>query len=784
MGLRDKAKKLRDEKTKTPTAKADKPRKELNEQSFLSVMPEFGRITLQETVDKLGCPPAEIKKVAKELDKKQLIKIQKHIRGETEFWVTRKLYDSRQEKPKKEKEKAEELGKPAENGRIETDETKIRLRDIVPSEGSLRLRDACSQLGIDNTQGKKLAKALYNDGYVRVRLHFMGGRELLATKKLVTYRKDLEDYDKAKADERRRDEIASVDRINTQLDEIIRVLNNRGNATVSQVSELLKIEPDMILSFARIMPKLVDVEYPANILASPVLKIKKKLVSAESPFPAGEMLDSYTVNADNVPAKIFMIDTPEDSMPLYVMRIPTPGPGTREAVRFLSDKLSDEITIQSEEITDPKRMAELRKKFGDISTKLVENYIPAGQDEKKILAGMLLHRTFGLGYVELMMNDDWLEEVCVNTSHTPLTAYHKKFGWSMTNMFLEDENMIYNYASQIGRKIGKGISNLDPIMDAHLLTGDRVNATLFPISSLGNTITIRKFARQPWTITHFISPEYLTLSKEIAAFLWLCLQYELNIIVGGGTASGKTSVLNCLLSLIQPTHRIITIEDTREINLPKFLYWNWIPLTTRDPNPEGKGEVSMLDLIVTSLRMRPDRVVLGEVRRRNEAEVMFEAMHTGHSVYGTMHADTSRNLKRRLLEPPIELPAQEVEALHLILIQYRDRTTGKRKTFEVAEIVPGTESKEFDLNYLYRWNPRTQSFSKINESQRVYNELNLHTGMDKDEIEKDLKEKEEVLQWMLDKRIDTIDEVGRVMDRYYKNKNRLLDIVRAKKDLE
>jgi flagellar protein FlaI len=249
-------------------------------------------------------------------------------------------------------------------------------------------------------------------------------------------------------------------------------------------------------------------------------------------------------------------------------------------------------------------------------------------------------------------------------------------------------------------------------------------------------------------------------------------------MVGGGTASGKTSMLSSLCSLIQPTQRVITIEDTREINLPKNLYWNWIPLTTRQPNPEGKGEVSMLDLIITSLRMRPDRIILGEIRRRREAEVLFEAMHTGHSVYGTIHADTARNLKRRLIEPPIEIPAAEVEALHLILIQYRDRKVGKRKTFEVAEIVPATEGREFQLNYLYRWNSREQKFVKINESTRIFNDLNLHTGMNRDEINKNLKEKEEVLQWMLDNKIENIDEVGKVLEEYYKDDKRVLEIAR------
>jgi flagellar protein FlaI len=232
--------------------------------------------------------------------------------------------------------------------------------------------------------------------------------------------------------------------------------------------------------------------------------------------------------------------------------------------------------------------------------------------------------------------------------------------------------------------------------------------------------------------------------------------------------------------MIQPTHRAITIEDTREINLPKYLKWNWVPLTTRDANPEGKGEISMLDLIVTSLRMRPDRIIIGEIRRRREAEVLFEAMHTGHSVYSTIHADTAENLERRLLEPPIEIPSSEVEALHLMVIVYRDRKKGERRVFEIAEVLPGAAGKEFELNYLYRWNTRTRQFMKVNESRRIIDELGLHTGMTKDDILKDIAEKEEILQWMLDKNIQSLDGVGEVMDEYYKNPAKLLERVRGR----
>lgn len=169
------------------------------------------------------------------------------------------------------------------------------------------------------------------------------------------------------------------------------------------------------------------------------------------------------------------------------------------------------------------------------------------------------------------------------------------------------------------------------------------------------------FRRKPWVITDLI--ENKTIDINVAALLWTSIQYEMNMIVSGGTATGKTTFLNVMMPFIPINHRILSIEDTREIELPSFLHW--VPLTTREPNFEGKGEVSMLDLLVNSLRMRPDRIIVGEIRRAREAEVLFEAMHTGHSVYATLHADTAAQTYRRLVNPPISVPEPLLEALDL-----------------------------------------------------------------------------------------------------------------------
>jgi flagellar protein FlaI len=447
------------------------------------------------------------------------------------------------------------------------------------------------------------------------------------------------------------------------------------------------------------------------------------------------------------------------------------------------EDLARNVSVSVEEITDPKQLQEEKDIFFRKAAAAVEAHLPSVSiSEKRHLAGLLLHRMFGMGEMEMLLSDNWLEEIAINGSRAPVSVFHKRFGWLQTTQFLPDDVEIYNLASKIGRKVGRQINSLSPIMDAHLLTGDRVSATLFPISTQGNTITIRRFSRNPWTIIHMIDPKIRTMSIEMAAFLWLAMQYELNILVAGGTASGKTSVLNSLCALIPPSQRIISIEDTREISLPQALHWNWVPLNTRNATSDGEGEITMLDLLTSSLRMRPDRLVVGEVRTDKQAQTMFEAMHTGHSAYATIHADTVAQVKRRLIEAPMSIPSTQAESLQLVLAQYRDRRTGARRSLELAEVMRGSKDKDIEFNYLYRWHPRGDAFEQIDDSMRVVEDLNLHTGFTAQEISQDLLEKIQILRWMYKQKVRDVDEIGKVMSMYYTSPSVIVNAARFMKD--
>lgn len=489
--------------------------------------------------------------------------------------------------------------------------------------------------------------------------------------------------------------------------------------------------------------------------------------------------DSYKLLVNDVPANIRVYTSEKDYVPIYEVIVPMVREATEAALDEIRERLLDVLDLRPAEVIGPEEMKTLKKKFSEKASELVKKEFPnLRSNEYHTLSGLLMQQSLGLGILEFLLQDKNIEEIVVNSSKDPVWIYHIKLGWLKTNINISNENKIYEYAASIGRRVGEQITNLKPLMDAYLPTGDRTNATLFPISSAGNTLTIRKFARRPWTITDFIQQN--TLSLDMAAFLWLGIQYELNIVIAGGTASGKTSLLNSLTCFIPPNHRVLSIEDTREIQLPKYLHW--VPLTTRPPNPEGKGEITMLHILINSLRMRPDRIIVGEIRRSREAEVLFEAINTGHSVYSTLHANTAEEAFRRLINPPINIPIALLAGLQLVAVMHRDRRKNIRRVLQLTELIPSSGLKEMkiDLNTIYQWIAAEDKAIPLAKSYRAMSDIKLYTGMTEKDLEKDLEEKKEILDYMAKQNINDINTVGRIVSDYYRDRKAVLKAVRNK----
>jgi len=481
--------------------------------------------------------------------------------------------------------------------------------------------------------------------------------------------------------------------------------------------------------------------------------------------PGAVSLDSYQINIEGqlIDVNIF---TSLEGFSYYYIAIQNITQSTNIVLEKIKEEFISRINVGEIEFTSEGMAESIKDKFRKEIFFLIKKYFPgADQRTSEMLINQLIRQNIGLGDIEILLKDKNLEEVVVNSCKEPVWVYHKKWGWLKTNIIIPTEEKVRHYATMIGRDVGKEITVLKPLMDAHLMSGDRVNATLQPISSSGNTITIRKFAVKPWTITDMIQSK--TINYPAAALIWLAVQNELSTLITGGTGSGKTSMLNVVCSFIPINQRIISIEDTRELMLPNDLHW--VPLETRLPNPEGKGEVSMLDLVVNSLRMRPDRIIMGEIRRKAEAEVLFEAMHTGHSVYGTLHANNVRETIVRLTNPPIDVPKSILSSLSLIVVENRNRRTGFRRVLQVAEML-----ENGDPNMLLQYDVKRDDLVPVNDSISTVDSLELYTGMSKKQIEDDINEKVSILKRLIKNNVNDVHEVGSVFRAYYNKKAREL----------
>ncbi|MEK6844615.1 MAG: ATPase, T2SS/T4P/T4SS family, partial [Nanoarchaeota archaeon] len=480
------------------------------------------------------------------------------------------------------------------------------------------------------------------------------------------------------------------------------------------------------------------------------------------------IIEKYPIEVDG--AKVNVEIRKDDYGIQYDLYIPKIDVATSALLENIRNELISITTVSMQELIDPSLFYAIKERFLKQATRLIKEKLPSIEEEtEKFLVGRLIEDMLGLGEIDFLINDPSLEEIVIPSSKEKIRVYSKKYGWLETNFKIGTEDKIINYSNIIARRVGRQITVLNPLLDAHLVTGDRVNAVLYPINTKGNTITIRKFARDPFTVIDLINNKTCDLST--IALLWLAIEYEMNVLISGGTGSGKTSFLNACMPFIPPNQRIISIEDTRELMLPDFLYWT--PLVTRTPNPEGKGEVSMLDLLINSLRMRPDRIILGEMRRQQEAMVLFEAMHTGHSVYATVHADTASETVSRLVNPPLSVPPNLLRAVNLNVVMFRDRRKGIRRIFQIAEFE--AEKDTAKANILYRWSPEEDKIIEHEKSSRFFEDLARNTGMSQKEINEYLEEKKKILSWLIKNNIRDLNNFGKVMNIYYKNKSILIN---------
>jgi pilus assembly protein CpaF len=347
-------------------------------------------------------------------------------------------------------------------------------------------------------------------------------------------------------------------------------------------------------------------------------------------------------------------------------------------------KVIEELGRQVEGETDQSLTERLHKLVSEAIDQEV-SFIPKG--DKQRIVTEIVDEAIGFGPIHPLLNDETVSEVMVNG---PNQVYVERKGkLELTDVVFRNNEHVLHIIEKIVAPIGRRIDESSPMVDARLPDGSRVNAIIPPISLVGPSITIRKFAKDPLTIDNLLS--FGTMSLEMAAFLEAAVKSRLNMVVSGGTGSGKTTTLNVLSSFIPNDERIITIEDAAELQLRQE---HVVSLETRPANIEGKGAVTIRELVKNSLRMRPERIVVGEVRS-GEALDMLQAMNTGHDgSLTTGHANTPRDMLARLetmvLMAGMDLPVRAIReqissAVDLIVQQSRLRD-GSRRVTHITEV--------------------------------------------------------------------------------------------------
>jgi flagellar protein FlaI len=376
-----------------------------------------------------------------------------------------------------------------------------------------------------------------------------------------------------------------------------------------------------------------------------------------------------------------------------------------------------------------------------------------------------------LGKIEPLMRDHMIEEISCDGTNIPIYVWHREHESIPTNIIFEKESELNNFARKMAYMCGKHVSIADPIIDASLPGGSRINLTLgHEITKRGSTFTIRRFRADPITVIDLI--KFGTMSIDIAAYMWYLAEKRATMLVAGGTASGKTTALNALATFIRPGQKVVSIEDTQELNLP---HENWIPAVSRQSFTDKQiGEINQFDLLRAALRQRPDIIIVGETRGR-EAYTLFQAMATGHGGYSSIHADSVDATLTRLTSSPMDVPKTLISnSLDLITLQLKIRIGEKsaRRIIQVSEI-DGINQKtgEIKTHEIFKWDPRDDKHEYAGNSV-VFSKIKERDGDTDDKINYELTKRKTALEWMVRKDIRDHKEVSNNIMEYYSDPER------------
>lgn len=501
------------------------------------------------------------------------------------------------------------------------------------------------------------------------------------------------------------------------------------------------------------------------------------------PDPADRELEIYAIKEPH--AYVQLVKNERTNETLYHVIEPRLSRDEALLLDFCEKTMVDVLDLQPSDLDKEDLREYIEGKFDEV---LFDYSIRLGDDEtsEENARARLLYYIFrdfiGEGPIDVLMHDPMIEDISCDGPHVPVFVYHRKYESITTTVQFRDHEELDSFVIRMAQRAGKHISIAEPILDATMRDGSRLQATLAKeVSSFGSTFTIRKFRDVPFTPIDLV--RFGTMSSHVLAYLWMIIEYRMSAIYAGGTASGKTTAINAIMLFIPPQLKVITIEDTREINIPQP---NWIAGITRggfgphDEHGRQAGEIDMFQLLKNALRQRPEYIIVGEVRGA-EAYNLFQAMATGHAAYGTMHADSVDAVIHRLEGDPINIPRALLAALDVVAVQIQTNVGGKRvrRTKQLTEIVgldPNT--RELLTNEVFRWEPGDDSFHYSGVSYAL-ERIAAETGQTSAEVGAEMEDRVRMINWLVDTDLTDYQKVSYVIATYYKDKPRVMEKLEA-----
>ena len=540
----------------------------------------------------------------------------------------------------------------------------------------------------------------------------------------------------------------------------ISVPNSKGNDNTSSVKSKDVISPD------EKKPKLKQKKAQKNCRHKLFNSKKSHDLTCDAvnldfvaPKISGTVLETYTLVESYANAKI--VKGPRGNL-TYLVEEPELSNTEVEALVRLKKILNEVIDLKPADMQSEENAGTyLKKKSADIL-----NYyqFKISEESKGKLLYYVVRDNLGFGKIHPLMKDELIEDISCDGIDVPLYIWHRQYESIPTTVRFKTSEELDLLALRLAYMCGSHVSIAHPLLDASLPDGSRINLTFGKeVTRRGSTFTIRKFKLDPYTISDLISFE--TLSAEMAAYLWYAVENRISILVAGGIASGKTTLLNCLSMFIKPDLKVVSIEDTPELNLP---HENWIPAATRTVfGSSESAEITLFDLLKASLRQRPDYIIVGEIRGA-EAYTLFQAVSTGHLGMSTVHAESVESAVYRLESSPMNIPRTLIAGIDVILVQKKVEFNGKptRKTVAASEIVGlDPRSGEILTNEVYRWNPTENTFDFTGRSYILEN-IAEKKGISIEEAQQEIQRRNKVIQWMQKNNIRNYKNVSDII-RYY-----------------